>query len=91
MSEFISAMTEWNKKKDRYVAEQLSTESNTLSPRKNILVTVPLLFEEEIKAFVKAKRKEADVLFVAELDTKKTELSIVFESVNPAPRRSDYE
>lgn len=88
---FLEAMTEWNEKKEKYVSAQLSTESDKLAPRKNILLTVPLEFEDDIKAYAKLKRKEADNNFVSSLSRKKTELYINFESVNPPPRRSDYE
>lgn len=91
MSEFIKAMTEWNKKKDKYIASELETESQKLSPRKNILITIPMLFEEEIKAYVKSKRKEADSIFVENLDSEKTKLALAFESSNPPPNRGDYE
>lgn len=91
MSDFLNAMTEWNKNKDKFVADKLETDSSKLAPRKNIFITIPLTFEEEIKAFVKLKRKEADGLFVSNLDKSKTELFLEFESSNPPPKRSDYE
>lgn len=91
MSDFISAMTEWNKSKDKFVSDRLETDSKKLAPRKNILTTIPVEFEQEIKEFVKMKRKQADEQFVSNLDRRKTELSIEFEEFNPVPRRSDYE
>jgi hypothetical protein len=90
LSEFVSAMMKWNKEKEVYIKSKLEPGSGK-APRKNIFITVPLEYEEEIKAYVKNKRKEADSLFLGSSETRKTELMIEFEESNPPPKRSDYE
>lgn len=87
---FVNAMLDWTREKDKFVSEQLSTGTNNLSPRKNIMLTVPLEFEDEIKAFAKSKRKEADENYSSTLDVKKIELSIAFEKENPPPRAEAF-
>lgn len=90
MSDFIDAMMKWNRAKDDYVKSNLEPGKDK-APRKNIFITVPLEFEQEIKDFVKTKRKEADSKHIGSSETRKTELMIEFEESNPPPRRTDYE
>lgn len=90
MSEFVAAMTEWNRSKDAFVKGNLEPGKDK-APRKNIFITIPLAFEDEIKDFVRSKRKEADAKHTGSSETRKTELMIEFEENNPPPRRSDYE
>lgn len=87
---FIEAMTEWNQKKELFVKRNLGTGVD-LAPRKNIFITVPLEFEEDVKQYVKSKRAEADSKYVGTSAVRKTELMLEFEASNPPPKRSDYE
>lgn len=87
---FIEAMTEWNGKKDLFVKQNLEAGVDR-APRKNIFITVPLEFEEDIKQYVRSKRKEADSKHVGTSAVRKTELMLEFEASNPPPKRSDYE
>ena len=90
MSSFIDAMLSWNRKKDEYVKGKLSDAKRNLSPRKNIMLTVPLIFEEEVKAFAKLKRKEADDILNQDAERSALVISLDFEKDNPPPRASDY-
>lgn len=90
MTAFIDAMTNWNQRKDAFVKDNLEPGSSK-APRKAIFITVPLEFEEDIKNYVKAKRKLADSTFKGSPATRKTELMIQFEENNPPPKRSDFE
>jgi hypothetical protein len=90
LSNFIEAMTEWNRKKNDYVKATLEPGKNK-APRKNIFITIPLDFEDDIKDYVRSKRKEADSTHVGTSDLRKTELMLEFEEKSPPPKRSDYE
>lgn len=90
MSDFVSAMLEWNRNKEKYVKNNINAGEDK-APRKNIFITIPLIFEEEIKDFIKSKRKEADSTHVGTSEISKTKLMIEFEEKNPAPKKSDYE
>lgn len=85
-NDFVSRMLEWSKKKDTYIDSKLSTDKGQLAPRKNIMLRIPLEFEEEIKAFAKRKRKESDANYTGSLERHKMELAIEFEKNNPPPR-----
>lgn len=90
MTGFIQAVADWNKSRDEFIKKN-SEPGRDKAPRKNIFITVPLAFEEDIKAYVKAKRKEADSKHTGTSDLHRAELGIQFEESNPPPRRSDYE
>lgn len=90
MSSFIDAMLAWNRKKDEFIRERLSDVKKNLSPRKNIMLTVPILFEEEVKAFAKLKRKEADDILNQDAERNALVIALDFERNNPPPRASDY-
>lgn len=88
MTDFITAMMDWNKSKEKFVASQLSTAKEKLAPRKNLYVTIPEKFETEIKEFIKAKRQEADDAQSLISARRKVELALEFEKDNPPPRRA---
>jgi hypothetical protein len=86
--DFVEAMLDWSKKKDAYINDNMSTGKS--APRKNIFITVPIEFEQEIKDYVKGKRKEADRLFSSSIERSKMELAIKFESFTPPPKSNNY-
>lgn len=90
MSSFIDAMLAWNRKKDEFIRDRLSDVKKNLSPRKNIMLTVPIIFEEEVKAFAKLKRKEADDILNQDAERNALVIALDFERNNPPPRASDY-
>ena len=90
MSNFIQAMTQWNADKDSFVKSKLEPGISK-APRKTLLVTIPVEFEEDVKSYIKEKRKEADSKHVDMSGVRKTELMLEFEASNPPPKRSDYE
>lgn len=90
MNQFIDAMLAWNRKKDEYVKSKIIDAKKNLSPRKNIMLTVPLLFEEEIKAFAKAKRKEADAILNKDAEKSAMAIALDFEKLNPPPSVRDF-
>lgn len=87
---FIDAMLDWTRKKDHFVSERLKEAKSKRSPRKNIMLTVPLEFEEDIKAYAKAKRQESDSKLVDSNEKDKLFLSLEFEAANPPPKASDF-
>lgn len=88
MSDFIRAVTEWQKKKETFVNN--NTSKGRVAPRKNIFITIPVSYEEDIRGYIAAKRKEADAIFDSEREAEKTALALQFEKSNPPPRRVDF-
>lgn len=87
---FIDAMLDWTRKKDAFVSERLKAAKEKRSPRKNIMLTVPVEFEEDVKAYVKAKRHESDSKLVDSNEKDKLFLALEFEAANPPPKASDF-
>ena len=88
--DFVAAMLQWRKDQEKYVSNNLVGSKTGLAPRKVILLTVPEQFEQEIKDFAKAKRKEADSVFSGATERDKMELAIKFEESNPPPSRNSF-
>lgn len=86
---FVQAMTDWRKERDSFVNTNL--DKSKIAPRKTLFVTIPEIYEQEIKDFIKSKREQADDDFMNKSDLRHTELSIKFEEANPPPQRKDYE
>lgn len=89
-NDFVSAMLNWNRSKEKYISENMPEVKKALAPRKDIFIRIPTQFEEEIKEFVKSKRKEADENFSGSSERMRLELSLTFEEFNKPPKSSDY-
>lgn len=90
METFIDAMHSWVKAKNKFVLENSSPKQKRLSPRKNIMLTIPMQFEQEIKEFVKSKRKEADSLLEIDYEKENLSLELQYEKENPPPKAGDF-
>lgn len=88
--DFVSAMMNWRKEQEKYVSDNLTGSKSGLAPRKTILITVPVEFEQSVKDFAKAKRKEADAGFSGIAERERMELAIKFEETSPPPSRNNF-